>query len=454
MKLFSQPDFSIPNKTSTQNGKHYLNRGVYPATSFKPTFAPGSTNHIFSKSSLKYRYDTLLVENYDTIANKFFNSRQDMFFYDANGRQVEQVSNGWNPISGKWFVTGKSDLLFDVYGNFSHIYIYDYDTIKNTFVNYIKWDITADSSRKVLNDILAFWDSGKNQWVNQDKYDFTYGATGKLLTRIGTIWDQVKSQWVNHDKYDNTYSANGLTSLTIYYNWDTLVNSWVNPSFIEFAYDSAGRDTFETFYTFNSSNQKIISSTRQTKFNSKGRMTLQIGAADTGKYFYDSNGNQISFYHFSYDNNGNISYASSTLYTFDYSISISDVWPVSIGPYSVNMCTGIIDQQWINNRWVPQYRSTPHYTKIYNFGMEEVNNRETITVYPNPATNELTIQTDLTNKLNAQLFDITGKQVTGIVSFINSVKINTEGISQGIYFLKITNADFGLVKMQKVMVVK
>ncbi|MFI5220831.1 MAG: YCF48-related protein [Bacteroidia bacterium] len=101
-----------------------------------------------------------------------------------------------------------------------------------------------------------------------------------------------------------------------------------------------------------------------------------------------------------------------------------------------------------------------HHGNIIRYGtpagVSELSSRENqeLKIYPNPVANELNIETCFSEKLNAQLFDITGKQVTEKISFSNSTAISTQEISGGIYFLKITNADFGLVKMQKVMVVK
>jgi len=77
-----------------------------------------------------------------------------------------------------------------------------------------------------------------------------------------------------------------------------------------------------------------------------------------------------------------------------------------------------------------------------------------ISVYPNPASNEINIESKSTEKLNVQLFDITGKNLTSTIPFINSTAINTQPLSEGIYFLRITNEQSELVKTMKVSVVK
>ncbi|MFI5220901.1 MAG: choice-of-anchor tandem repeat GloVer-containing protein [Bacteroidia bacterium] len=84
-----------------------------------------------------------------------------------------------------------------------------------------------------------------------------------------------------------------------------------------------------------------------------------------------------------------------------------------------------------------------------------------VSIFPNPATNELHVSAGLptgqagsTSKLTVQLFDVTGKEVSPIISFTHSASISTQALSQGIYFLKITDEDNVLVKMEKVAVVK
>lgn len=90
-----------------------------------------------------------------------------------------------------------------------------------------------------------------------------------------------------------------------------------------------------------------------------------------------------------------------------------------------------------------------------NTGINETSKEnEWIEVFPNPTNNQFTIQTKTAEKLNAQLFDVTGKEVSDKISFINSSIINTQEISNGIYFLKITNSNYGLMQTQKIVIVK
>jgi hypothetical protein len=100
-----------------------------------------------------------------------------------------------------------------------------------------------------------------------------------------------------------------------------------------------------------------------------------------------------------------------------------------------------------SNLSIPFAASTVGIAAINNYDNE-------INIYPNPTTFELNIQTTSNEKLTAQMFDITGKQVIDNVFFNFSANINTSSLYEGMYFVRITNADGAVVKSQKIVVVR
>ena len=87
-------------------------------------------------------------------------------------------------------------------------------------------------------------------------------------------------------------------------------------------------------------------------------------------------------------------------------------------------------------------------------GENEVYINNEIKIYPNPAHDEFDIETTNIEKLNVQLFDITGKELSETIQFVKSVKFTTEALSEGIYFVRITNSNSKIIKTQKVAVVR
>src|ERR1041385_8318092 len=102
---------------------------------------------------------------------------------------------------------------------------------------------------------------------------------------------------------------------------------------------------------------------------------------------------------------------------------------------------------WLVNDGVHQWTHTqkmvtnpPMATGIYQSSTDDGE----ISVYPNPTTEKITINTKY-QITSSQLFDVAGKE---ILSSKNSKEINLKenGISKGIYFLKISGADFSVNK--------
>ncbi|HET6991947.1 MAG TPA: phospholipase D-like domain-containing protein, partial [Bacteroidia bacterium] len=67
---------------------------------------------------------------------------------------------------------------------------------------------------------------------------------------------------------------------------------------------------------------------------------------------------------------------------------------------------------------------------------------ENTTVYPNPASGEIFVETDFPGTSVTQLFDITGKMIlTNSTNGETKFPINISGLSDGIYFLRISNGE-------------
>ena len=89
--------------------------------------------------------------------------------------------------------------------------------------------------------------------------------------------------------------------------------------------------------------------------------------------------------------------------------------------------------------------------RVIHFNQSENTNWN---IYPNPATNELHIETTSSEKLTVQVFDITSKQLLESYSFNTSINMNTSSLNEGMYFVRITNNNGMVVKMQKILVVR
>jgi hypothetical protein len=83
-----------------------------------------------------------------------------------------------------------------------------------------------------------------------------------------------------------------------------------------------------------------------------------------------------------------------------------------------------------------------------NTSVEGKANVATATVFPNPATDNVTLSFALENNdnINIQVVDLTGKVVVELGSAeytngVNQVNINTANLNSGVYFINMTSAN-------------
>ncbi len=82
----------------------------------------------------------------------------------------------------------------------------------------------------------------------------------------------------------------------------------------------------------------------------------------------------------------------------------------------------------------------------------ELFDENTVTICPNPASNDLFIKSSSSYKLSVQFYDIIGNEASEQVSFTGSTHINTQCFSEGIYFARILLGN--AVEIRKIIIVR
>jgi len=74
-------------------------------------------------------------------------------------------------------------------------------------------------------------------------------------------------------------------------------------------------------------------------------------------------------------------------------------------------------------------------------GINTLSYEKQFKIYPDPASNELHIESTVFEKQTLQLFDITGKLILSNISFLQNTSINLSEFKKGIYVLQISNGE-------------
>jgi hypothetical protein len=293
------------------------------------------------------------------------------------------------------------------------LYLYYYwDTDSESFVKYVKAELTYDANNNMTMYRGYYWDTDSESFVPRDKTVQTYDAKGNMIHFITYTWDTDSESFVELEKAELTYDANGITTLYIYYTWDTDSESFV-PSFKrEEAFDAKGNVTLYMTYTWDTDSESLVGDVKREYTYDESKIIPL-----TTEVMYDW---QISLGVFKR------SYKKEDTIIQDNETSI--VVMGTISKYDTNL------NQWAEES--EEFKSYKYYTKMTTLTREEFN--ETLfSIYPNPTSDYISIKT--TKQLlkpQFQLFDVLGKKV--LSQPIKATEaIDVQHLKPSLYFYRI-----------------
>ena len=94
-----------------------------------------------------------------------------------------------------------------------------------------------------------------------------------------------------------------------------------------------------------------------------------------------------------------------------------------------------------------------HAYEIFTVGIKETELNISLTAFPNPTTENLTLQiSDFNNeKLSYQLFDMQGKQLSNGQIVAQQTEINTNSLPTATYFINVVNQENNKVQSFKII---
>lgn len=343
-------------------------------------------------------------------------------------------------------------------GQESKEFFYDNDNVltNDYWINYrngnpdIQDSLFYDGSFNV-NRRAKYQPSTGTNWYMVSYCDYTYNELGQRLTRKnynydvsgtyklgGTItysydangrlihWDLEFPTMGPYQKCDYTYDANGNCILEMTYQYDSWYMAWVDAYKLEYSYDYADNLVEMKGYYPNNGGW-IESSHKVWMFNQDGNVTFE--------YSYDGQ-NIIEQHEYEYD---------MDLLTINIipRVNPEDEWPNL--PKTRNAI--------IKDRYSSRQGGSLQYVCDYDYTYEEFiydaiseNSNSILNVYPNPAIDNLTIQSN--DYQRVELIDASGKLVFSS-EFENEITINTDDMSSGVYFVKLIGNEN--VKTEKVI---
>ena len=364
-----------------------------------------------------------IVSLWSTASSTWQIFQKDEYTFDVNDRLVEQVTS-YQYVPGTWSLAQKVEFTYDANGNETLESRYAWDLGNSMWVNTYKYESTYDSNQNIILYEGFEWFPGPDQWFNSFKDELFYTG-GVLTSELNSLWNYGTSQWDNNSQWFYTYSAGDLIE-ELQQEWDANTSSWLNLNRYNYTYNLNGSLDTEVLYIWNSSG-----------------MIWELKYKD--EYQYDTNGNRtIGLYSEWLGSPGAWMYYWQDEFVFDLNFTLADI----IYPYFYdeidditvinNMVIGYFGFQYNNPIWEDEEKMLFFYANYNNpLGIAEQPLADHLSVYPNPVTNELVLDSKIPID-EVSVYSILGQKVKDIKTDVKSISFSE--LKDGIYLLKITAA--------------
>jgi hypothetical protein len=211
-------------------------------------------------------------------------SYQYEFTYDTNNNYISESISLWIDSSDIWFTLSKSDIeyTYDIDGNITLILATGYNWNNNT----LQWDTTMGKTEQIydiygnrIQNIIYALDESTGKWIPWDKYEWGFDGCENLIQETFFQWNYWNSYWIPRSRDNNYYSAPCITIInTVNEQTIRVYPNPISSGFVEIdVSDIAGSLKIEIF---NIKGEKVH---EQKLFN---KNQIYIGNLYKGLYIY------------------------------------------------------------------------------------------------------------------------------------------------------------------------
>ena len=403
-----------------------------------------STN-TWTKRKIEYEYDDhgnlTLIASYQTWLDfDWTGETKYEYSYDSDRNLTMDIYYVWDYESNKWVAEFKREFSYDNYGN-------------NTLTLWCHWT--------------------GNSWIDEFKDELIYDTDGNLILEIEYVWEN--NTWIEDYKTELEYNTNGNNTLATYYYWNG--NSWMFDEKTERTFDTYGNITmYIDYYWENSTWTEWIKFKYENTYNDSGKLIEKAqylwesnnwAGWKKDEWVYDVNGNltmEASYgsmidniwiggakYEYIYDNNRNMmTQVFSTwhyginnwLYRdkseFEYNLAYSKPNLVLPETYAFGMNNMRVEEKrywWDDTNWSGESVLTYFWNeKNIEVGISKLTSNISITIYPNPVSNILHIETGKADALpSVKIYSI----MDTLLFNTNANQIDVSSLTRGIYIVEI-----------------
>ena len=355
------------------------------------------------------KYQMILTEDWKNGA--WQNSNKTAYTYDGNEFLISTLSQSWDETLPGWVNSTKSLHSNNPDGTVNNTIAQIWDDQDNVWKDMQRITYTYNTAKKVLTAVTEMWTG--SDWLNFAKQTNTYDVNNYLTKELSQTWDFV-SNWNNVRQSNYTNNPDGTPNQVIDQVWIVIPGNWTDSERSTFTYNASGgvlTELHEVWSTGTWVNNALYTNT----WDLNNRITKELSQAwVTGINNWDNEAQSD----YAYNTDG-------TLYQ-------------------------IVSQSWQTDTdtWLNAQRIT--FTYVPTTGRQEIRERASFILYPNPAGDFVTIRSDYdVHSAKYSLEDQSGKQViTGkLGGTITTLDISR--LPAGIYFLRVGERGQNIYKILK-----
>ena len=280
---------------------------------------------------------------------------------------------------------------------------------------------TYNAGNYVQLEVVQYWNESLSQWYDASQTIYTYDGSNNLIEEKAQTYNPITMGYLNNYRVLNGYSGNNLTTETRQ-TWNIGTNTWLNIEKNDYTY-SGNLPTLKISSTWDTPSMSWIPNERDTPTYS-GNLVTNV---KVDKY----NGGVWEDYEriaFTYNGQGlETEYLSEI---WNGAAWVNEYKDTSIYDANGNRLE-FIEAVWNGTEWVGEQRVVASYSIASPLATRSFE-VESFKVYPNPASNFITVSSNIPIN-NFEMYDVLSKKV---LSSSEGKQINIEHLKSGVYILK------------------
>lgn len=385
------------------------------------------TSALLKNAAATQRLDSVIYEEYVGDTQSWQNLWKDEYIYDSGNRNTSWAEKEWDNTTNTWGDSSKVELEFNDAGQVSVMNIYDVDGATGELVLETRAESYYNPEGQ-LDSVLHLVPAEGNTWELNGSQVYHYNAQGQLVQMDFTSTEEdEEGVYTVSMRFVYTYNASGHMATSSLYFIESEMEVLFSET--EYIYDDAGRLVVD-------------------EISSMNFLTLEIEPNSRTDYEYNANGDvSIETFSFYESETGNWVPEFRDEYTYS-SISFDEIiFPSYLQFFGINeeattfnyAVAQINSYENVDGEWVDYERSTFYYSDGTATSTRDISGA-TFSVYPNPASDNITVRWDNHGLLSLKVYHLTGaKAFERQVS--SGTRVPVTSLSKGIYLYKLSEGD-------------